>query len=228
MCCQIEQLEQAQENIPSYYYVREIPNKPPPPYTPPQAQPTRQEDIETLTSIAVHSLLAAWRRGEDITMLQPTEQYSAKHVGCQVYKKFMFDLVKQIFFDVTVKDSGEKESSPWEQRGCRIRHLVLPKLTDDSLKSFILRKVRVLFGFELSSMKENLIIQWSRKKRDRVDELLMRESQEEEQEWIDYSKYEVGIKNDVALNIFKGLLEETSLVVSKALQRKLSYTTQNL
>ncbi|CAB0011875.1 unnamed protein product, partial [Nesidiocoris tenuis] len=39
----IEQLEQAQEVVP-YYYVREIPNKPPPPYTPPKPSPPTMEE----------------------------------------------------------------------------------------------------------------------------------------------------------------------------------------
>ena len=50
---QIEQLQQqqaqVQEQIP-YYYVREIPNKPPPPYTPPGQAPRVLSSSTSLTS----------------------------------------------------------------------------------------------------------------------------------------------------------------------------------
>ncbi|XP_046673652.1 centrosome-associated protein 350-like isoform X2 [Homalodisca vitripennis] len=227
---EIKQLEQAQENIPSYYYVREIPNKPPPPYTPPgqskEPAPARQEDIESMVTMAVQSLGAVWLRGEDLSTIQPSEQYSSTHVGNHTYKKFLFDLVRQVLVDIPTNREDETDTPPWERAICRVRRLVVPKLTEETVTGYVLKKVRILFGFEPNAIKESLIIQWSRKKRDRVDELLVRDSQEEEQEWTDYSKCEVSIKNTMALSIFDSLIEETTLVLNSAFEKKMKHAQE--
>lgn len=233
-------MEQAQENIPSYYYVREIPNKPPPPYTPPGQSasqskdqldpvPTRQEDIESLITMATQTLCAAYHKGLNISAVQPSDRFSFKPVGNQVYKKFLFDLVKQIFMNVVNSNySNEKDTPPWERTACRVKRLILPKMTEDFLSKLVSKKARILFGFEPSHIKENMIIQWSRKKRDRVDELLVRESQEEELEWTDYSKCEVAVKNNVAISIFDSILDDTVEALMRVFQNKLKYSQQVL
>lgn len=231
---QIKQLEQAQEHIPSYYYVREIPNKPPPPYTPPgqssskskdshEQVPDRQ-DTEALVTSATQALLAVWRRGESVSAVQPPQ---SKHSSSAAYKRFLFDLVKQTFTDISSHKEHETEIPPWEKTGFRMKRLILPNLTEEFLSNHVMKKVRILLGYEPNLIKENLIIQWSRKKRDRVDELLVRESQEEEQEWTDYSKCEVAVKNNVALSIFDSLLEDTTSALCNAFLKKLSFSQQN-
>ncbi|XP_054274942.1 centrosome-associated protein 350-like [Macrosteles quadrilineatus] len=226
---QIKQLE-AQESIP-YYYLREIPNKPPPPYTPPgqsvaretRLVPTRREDIEKLVSTATKELVTVWQAADDLSAAEPTEEYRSLKIGNKIYNKFLFDLVKQIFVKITSTGVDEKELPPWERTGCEMKHFVLPKFTEESISDFVMKKVQVLFGFEPDSIKESGIIEWSRKKRDRVDELLVRESQEEERDWTDYSKCAVAVKNNVALGILDSLLEETGQVLSEALHKKLAY-----
>ena len=59
---------------------------------------------------------------------------------------------------------------------------------DLSLSNIICREVMVAFGFEKRALKENLIVRWSpQKRRDRVDQILVRELHSEEKEWTDYT-----------------------------------------
>lgn len=220
--------------------MREIPNKPPPPYTPPGQSasqskdlpdpvPTRQEDIESLVTMATHTFCVAYHKGQNISAVHPSDRFSSKPVGSQVYKKFLFDLVKQIFMNVVNSNySNEKDTPPWERTGCRVRRLVVPKMTEDFLIRLVSKKVRILFGFEPINIKENMIIQWSRKKRDKVDELLVRESQEEEQEWTDYSRCEVAVKNNVTLSMLDSILGDTVESLIRVFQKKLRYSQQIL
>lgn len=233
---QIKQLEQAQEHIPSYYYVREIPNKPPPPYTPPGQSSSKskeshehvpdRQDTEALVTTATQALLAVWRKGESVSAVQPPEPFSSKHSSNAAYKRFLFDLVKQTFTDVTSNKDNETEVPPWEKPGIKMKRFILPNLTEEFVSNYVLKKIRILLGYEPSSIKENMIIQWSRKKRDRVDELLVRESQEEEQEWTDYSKCEVAVKNNVALSIVDSLLDDATSAICNAFLKKLSCSQQ--
>ena len=57
--------------------------------------------------------------------------------------------------------------------------------------------------------KENLLVRWAGKKRDRVDEILVRELQEEEVLWINYSQDEAVVKDQMADIILESLISDT-------------------
>lgn len=89
-----------------------------------------------------------------------------------------------------------------------------------------LNQVSILFGFRKKVAKENLIIRWSRKKRDHVDELLVREAQEEEHEWTNYEFDEITVKNQVTVALLNNLLNNTTAALSKAFKTKLEKLEQ--
>ena len=66
----------------------------------------------------------------------------------------------------------------------------------------------VFFGFERRAQKENLIVRWSQKKRDHVDQILVRELHAEEQDWTDYSVDEAIVKDQLTDNIMSLLVED--------------------
>ena len=95
--------------------------------------------------------------------------------------------------------------------------LALPK-DSASLSSLVCREIMIAFGYEKRSVKENLIVRWSpQKRRDRVDQILVRELHSEEKEWTDYSQDETIVKDSVAESLFEILIADTVDHVKQAL-----------
>ena len=95
--------------------------------------------------------------------------------------------------------------------------LALPK-DSGSLSSIVCREVMVAFGYEKRAAKENLIVRWSpQKRRDRVDQILVRELHSEETEWTDYSQDEAIVKDSVSEGLFDILITDTVDHVKQAL-----------
>lgn len=260
---EIEQLQQqqaqVQEQIP-YYYVREIPNKPPPPYTPPGQAPRVLSSSSSLASaveevravctdrpvilkaiaLAVDMLYDAHCKGIDLQsqeapssfidvgfkLLQTShlseQELSVHKNSAKVYRKFLFDLAKELVLSAYSSES-EDPNPPWLRPENWVRRrkalTVVPK-TKEMLHEVVSRQVLVLFGFVPKASKENLTIRWSRKKRDHVDELLVRESQEEERQWTNYEQDEAVVKNNVAIAILDSLLDDTVQVLGDVFRRR--------
>ena len=62
----------------------------------------------------------------------------------------------------------------------------------------------------LRALKENLIVRWSpQKRRDRVDQILVRELHSEEKEWTDYTYDETIVKDSVTDSLMEVLITDT-------------------
>ena len=68
--------------------------------------------------------------------------------------------------------------------------------------------------------RENLLVSWAGKKRDRVDEILVRELQEEEALWTNYNEDEVLVKDQMADTILESLIADTVNIFSEILRKK--------
>lgn len=82
------------------------------------------------------------------------------------------------------------------------------------------RQTKLVFGYEPRIVRENMIMKWSRKKRDQVDEILIRECQDEEQEWVDFTLEENSVKNQLADSIIDKVLEDAVSGLSLAFTKK--------
>ena len=60
--------------------------------------------------------------------------------------------------------------------------------------------------------RENLLVSWAGKKRDRVDEILVRELQEEEALWTNYNEDEVMVKDQMTEALLDSLISDTARV----------------
>ena len=67
--------------------------------------------------------------------------------------------------------------------------------------------------------KENLLVRWAGKKRDRVDEILVRELQEEETMWTNYAEDEVMVKDQMTEVLLETLISDTARVYSDILKK---------
>nr|CAD7438352.1 unnamed protein product [Timema bartmani] len=285
----IQQLQQAQEQLP-YYFIREIPNKPPPPYTPPGQTcgapvPCGQAQVTTFTRQATEHLHAALMTGEGLAMVElPQHFLGSGHQA--VFRRFLFDLATRLIPDLNpcilmtallaseceipdltlcilmaallaseceipdlnpcimtallaseceipdlnpcimaaVADAYDwEEPKPcllWEWPLCSHRKKKLPPRSRDDLHDIVQRQVSQLFGFAPRPGRDNLIVRWSRRKRDCVDDLLMRESHEEEAGWTNYDQDEVTVKNEVTVCILNCLLDETARVFKEIFDKR--------
>ena len=210
-----------------YYYLREIPNKPPPPYTPPgkapSEKPSTEADITAVMTRAVKILTDEMNSGKEISTVEaPSDFFGAedsKSVKC--YKVFLLDLTKHIISDVLDVEKDE-EKLPWMKTNERLSKFKCKRIerTFESLNDYVIKKVLVLFGFRQKVGKESLIVRWSRKKRDHVDELLVSESQEEESQWTRYDKDQVTVKNEVTTAILDTLIDDTVQVLVSIFNKK--------
>ena len=171
-------------------------------------------DRDSLVSITI-ALAQAMLESDSMTRNQIVEDVSSKFVSKKIHQndstktflKFLYDLVGEIIDELMLK--GDERKGTWKMR---------PSV--ESQKSSILAAVKqevlILFSFEKRSTKESLIVRWSQKKRDRVDEILVRELHAEEKSWIDYSADEKQVKQTLSETIFNLILQDTLKNVSYA------------
>jgi hypothetical protein len=181
---------------------RGILDKPPPPYTPPSSPvraqktlpqppkverhvPSTQEELRALVTSCVadinnpqllQSLLSSTREAEGRA---PQHEESRR-----TFVTFVVDLVRELVAEVTM-------SEPTEKRLASQKLLSKSRLrtarSEQEMHAMVLREVMILFGFEKRAKKEGLLVRWSQKRRDRVDQILVRELHAEEANWKDYS-----------------------------------------
>ncbi|CAN7992572.1 unnamed protein product [Ixodes pacificus] len=215
-----------------FAYQRCIPNKPPPPYSPPKgglasrmpqeppwSVPRTEADIAAAVRKAAALVYEAAALGEDVEALRcdtddldedvpasgasPESGVEAESRRC--YAEFLFDLTKELAQDMFCISPSEV-SPPW-QRGVRLRRRrPLPTSRDDFVAA-LEKRVLSERGFGRGDMGTS---KWDASRgANFVDALLHREVCEEEPEWVDYSREEVAVKDQVADAIFLLLVDDT-------------------
>ncbi|XP_071446635.1 centrosome-associated protein 350-like [Hetaerina americana] len=264
---EIEQLqlaqakEQQQRSYPYNFYIREIPNKPPPPYTPPEETPrlsaaiggpisplgtprdpspravipTEQEEVASLLQCAVGEFYDCWNRGESLDSVdmppsfqcsvpeEEEEQLSERSVEEMLQKKsrwsysqFLFDLSRQLVDEALDNVEGEKWVSVPTKFGSRKLKPTLPLPNKKCFVDEVVKQGLVTLGFIPRETRDNIMFSWTLKKRDRIDEILMREVQEEDRYWTNFDEEEKYLKEQLAESLFELLLVDTSKAVALA------------
>lgn len=226
------------------YYVREIPNKPPPPYTPPGVGgnlsspetsptlppaviPTNVEELTAFTEKATIIIYNAKQAGKDVMSLDaPPEICQLSKDNNEIAKKdrkiynaFLFDLCKETI-DEIYQSEYERPGPSWTKPNVKTKPAIKIPKTVDELNEYVSKEVATLFGFKTKLQRENMVMRWSRKRRDRVDELLAREAQAEEDEWTKFHHDELAVKNELTVAILDTLILETSNIVKNAYAKK--------
>lgn len=221
------------------FYVREIPNKPPPPYTPPgdgrlstslgspslvSVIPSNAEELTSFTEKATTLIYSAKLSGEDIANLEaPGEIYESikdkENRDRRIYNTFLFDLCKEIIVEV-FRAEYEKPGPSWTKPNVKTKPAMKIPKTVEELVEYVNKEVATLFGFKTKLQRENMVMRWSRKRRDRVDELLAREAQAEEDEWTKFHHDELVVKNGLTVAILDTLMMETTNVMKIAYGKK--------
>nr|XP_022900642.1 centrosome-associated protein 350-like [Onthophagus taurus] len=230
---EIKQLEQQQKEQIPYMYMREIPNKPPPPYTPPVTQPhtlsaipTSSEQLDIIVCNIARILHNSYFKGT-LEVIQLTDRdkrtFSLRNANIdkQCYE-YVFDLGKELAVE-HYRQFVEKPKPSWMKVNKKFLAQRKP-FNELELRQHLFKEIKVLIGFEKDVLKENLITKWCRKKRDHVDEILIVESQAEESEWTNYDEDEVVVKDELTNDIMKILLAETAQVWEKLMKKRLTQT----
>lgn len=201
----------------SYFMVREIPDKPPPPYIPPENKVDylsvqlpkneivfRSEQVNDIVEVCYDNI---WRfflsksYSDDCdTNEMLNDQYSKFKKDNSINNCFVFDLCNEMF-SFKYKNV-RKKSYPWEYR----KRLKYSK--DDVCKSIESLAMQCL-GYGNNLWKDNIFINCAHKLQDHVDELLIKELQDEEAEWVNIEEYETSVKNIVTESILNSLLTNT-------------------
>ena len=206
---------------------RQIPDKPPPPYTPP-GSPTVERTARAPAAPKTLEKYVPSSKDEIIGLVAPMARklYAAKFCAAaaataeisggeenvppskRVFESFLSDLASEIFEGIFSCES-ESQNPPWmPQKPLARQRLSLPR-TESGLVARLQQEALIFFGMERRAEKESLIVRWSQKKRDKVDQILVRELHAEEAAWTDYSKDEALVKDQLSDAILNLLIDDT-------------------
>nr|XP_033771842.1 centrosome-associated protein 350 isoform X2 [Geotrypetes seraphini] len=197
------------------------------------AVPHTTAEVEELVHTAAEELWKWKELGHDIQSLcippdylgNDNKVHDAESIDKQVYKEAVFDLTREIFGEIFAEDPGQNQ--PIWMKPCRVTSSYFRRVKDPSnleeIKTFLATEVLKLFSL---NKEPNLKTDWQkmmkfgRKKRDRVDHILVQELHEEEAQWVNYDEDELCVKMQLADGIFEALIRDTIAVLHQIQQKQ--------
>ncbi|NWW51260.1 CE350 protein, partial [Pedionomus torquatus] len=193
----------------------------------PLAVPHTAMEVEVMVHAAAEELWKLKELGHDLqsfslhTDLSTTrKEQDTDTINKQVYKKVVFDLTREIFGEIFAEDPNLNQ--PIWMKPCRIASAYFRRVKDpndlDEIKSFIAAEVLKLFSLRKETNHKTdwqKMMKFGRKKRDRVDHILVQELHEEEAQWVNYDEDELCVKMQLADGIFEALIRDTVDVLNQ-------------
>ncbi|XP_063200775.1 centrosome-associated protein 350 isoform X1 [Chroicocephalus ridibundus] len=193
----------------------------------PLAVPHTAVEVEGMVHAAAEELWKLKELGHDLqsfglhTDLSSTlKEQDTDTINKQVYKKVVFDLTREIFGEIFAEDPNLNQ--PIWMKPCRIASAYFRRVKDPNdlgeIKSFIAAEVLKLFSLRKEPNHKTdwqKMMKFGRKKRDRVDHILVQELHEEEAQWVNYDEDELCVKMQLADGIFEALIRDTVEVLNQ-------------
>ncbi|XP_075567764.1 centrosome-associated protein 350 isoform X3 [Pelecanus crispus] len=192
----------------------------------PLAVPHTAVEVEGMVHAAAEELWKLKELGHDLqsfnlhTDLSSTLKEQDTDINKQVYKKVVFDLTREIFGEIFAEDPNLNQ--PIWMKPCRITSAYFRRVKDpndlDEIKNFIAAEVLKLFSLRKEPNHKTdwqKMMKFGRKKRDRVDHILVQELHEEEAQWVNYDEDELCVKMQLADGIFEALIRDTVDVLNQ-------------
>ncbi|KAM6079741.1 centrosome-associated protein 350 isoform 3-T4 [Theristicus caerulescens] len=193
----------------------------------PLAVPHTAVEVEGMVHAAAEELWKLKELGHNLqsfslhTDLSSTlKEQDTDTINKQVYKKVVFDLTREIFGEIFAEDPNLNQ--PIWMKPCRIASAYFRRVKDpndlDEIKSFIAAEVLKLFSLRKEPNHKTdwqKMMKFGRKKRDRVDHILVQELHEEEAQWVNYDEDELCVKMQLADGIFEALIRDTVDVLNQ-------------
>uniref|UniRef100_A0A8C3RH20 Centrosomal protein 350 n=1 Tax=Cyanoderma ruficeps TaxID=181631 RepID=A0A8C3RH20_9PASS len=136
------------------------------------------------------------------------------------FVQVVFDLTREIFGEIFAEDPNLNQ--PIWMKPCRIASAYFRRVKDpndlDEIKNFIAAEVLKLFSLRKEPNHKTdwqKMMKFGRKKRDRVDHILVQELHEEEAQWVNYDEDELCVKMQLADGIFEALIRDTVDVLNQ-------------
>ncbi|NXN80720.1 CE350 protein, partial [Bombycilla garrulus] len=193
----------------------------------PLAVPHSAVEVEGMVHAAAEQLWKLKELGHDLqscslkTDLSGTlQEQDTDTINKQVYRKVVFDLTREIFGEIFAEDPNLNQ--PIWMKPCRIASAYFRRVKDpndlDEIKNFIAAEVLKLFSLRKEPNHKTdwqKMMKFGRKKRDRVDHILVQELHEEEAQWVNYDEDELCVKMQLADGIFEALIRDTVDVLNQ-------------
>ncbi|XP_061680995.1 centrosome-associated protein 350 isoform X2 [Syngnathoides biaculeatus] len=140
------------------------------------------------------------------------------------YKQAVYDLTWEILQEIYAEDPNANQ--PEWVKPQRVRpafsHRVKTPGDINKVQEFVTEEVLKLYGLTKNKSKKSdwqKMLKFGRKKRDRVDQILVQELHEEEAQWVCYEEDELSVKMQLADSIFDMLLKDTANTLSLITKR---------
>ncbi|XP_062353829.1 centrosome-associated protein 350 isoform X2 [Cinclus cinclus] len=193
----------------------------------PLAVPHTAVEVEGMVHAAAEELWKLKELGHNLqscslkTDLSGTlQEQDTDTINKQVYRKVVFDLTREIFGEIFAEDPNLNQ--PIWMKPCRIASAYFRRVKDpndlDEIKNFIAAEVLKLFSLRKEPNHKTdwqKMMKFGRKKRDRVDHILVQELHEEEAQWVNYDEDELCVKMQLADGIFEALIRDTVDVLNQ-------------
>ncbi|XP_026118818.1 centrosome-associated protein 350-like isoform X3 [Carassius auratus] len=143
----------------------------------------------------------------------------------QSYKLAIFDLSWEVIQDIYAEDPKVDQPQWMKPRRLNSTYFHRVKCPSDitTVQEFVTTEVLKLCGLKKEQNQKTdwqKMIKFGRKKRDRVDHILVQELHEEESQWVNYDEDELFVKMQLADGIFDALLKDTADVLTQIQEKK--------
>ncbi|XP_065601049.1 centrosome-associated protein 350 [Cyrtonyx montezumae] len=191
------------------------------------AVPHTAVEVESMVHAATEELWKLKELGHDLQSFSLHTEFSSTvkeqdtdSINKLVYKKVVYDLTREIFGEIFAEDPNLNQ--PVWMKPCRIASAYFRRVKDpndlDEIKNFIAAEILKLFSLKKEPNNKTdwqKMMKFGRKKRDRVDHILVQELHEEEAQWVNYDEDELCVKMQLADGIFEALIRDTVDVLNQ-------------
>ncbi|XP_053549912.1 centrosome-associated protein 350 isoform X2 [Bombina bombina] len=141
------------------------------------------------------------------------------------YRAVVFDLTLNIFDEICSPDP--RGSQPLWKKTVQVSSSYARRVRDpqnlQEVKSFLIDEVLNLLSLKKEQSHKTdwqRMIKFGRKKKDRVDHILVQELHEEEAQWVNYDEDELFVKMQLADGIFEALIRDTVNVLQRIQEKR--------
>ncbi|XP_059923749.1 centrosome-associated protein 350 isoform X2 [Gadus macrocephalus] len=205
------------------------------PEQPPMVVPHSATEVERLVHAATAEIWQSCGLGAaDVLTLaglpvpRPSLGYLGKEANGQdqedlcirSYRQGVYDLTWEILQEIFGEDPNANQPLWLKPRrvNSSYSHRVRMPGNISTVQEFIATKVLKLYGLRKDQSQKTdwqKMLKFGRKKRDRVDHILVQELHEEEAQWVNYDEDELFVKMQLADSIFDMLLKDTADVLTQ-------------
>ncbi|KAF7667805.1 hypothetical protein LDENG_00042920 [Lucifuga dentata] len=214
----------------------ELPLPVPPklPEQPAMVVPHSATEVERMVHAATQEIWESCRLGmegmlnlEQMPNPKPSQEYlgmepsnqDLEALSIRSYRKGVYDLTWEILQEIYAEDPNAHQPQWVKPRRVKSTYFHRVKTPGDIIRvqEFITAKILKLYGLTKDQNQKTdwqKMLKFGRKKRDRVDHILVQELHEEEAQWVNYDEDELFVKLQLADSVFDVLLKDTANVLT--------------